>query len=199
MGHSLRPATRDPWPYPQGGCLKCGSTHGFLVHASNQIEYRAANRDSRLTRHTGSLIDIRDFTPLFIRVEDGPSTSAPRKVLGLEIRKARLRGAAGEPIWGTPQPLDSVPELKEWLHELRKPDGNQYAYPALCFALAGANDSRLETYSRSGRSSKLKDRPPDSSLNPRNPHLAPGFTSDRQRTPLPPPCGKELQIGRAHV
>jgi len=101
-----------------------------------KIECRDARRDKKFTRHTGSVIDIRDFTPLFIRVEDGPSTSATRKVLALEIRKARLRGSAGESIWGSPQSLDNVPELKEWLHELRKPDGNRYAHSALCPTLA---------------------------------------------------------------
>jgi hypothetical protein len=71
------------------------------------------------------MIDIRNFSPLLIRVEDGPSTSTHRKVLTLEIGKAKLRGAAGEPTWGNPKPLDNVEELKEWVHELRKPDGNQ--------------------------------------------------------------------------
>jgi len=97
--------------------------------------FREAKRDKTFTRHIGSIISIRDFTPLFIRVEDGPSTSAPRKVLGLEIRKARLCGAAGETIWGSPKQLDSVPELKKWLHELRKPDGNRCADPTLRFVL----------------------------------------------------------------
>jgi len=95
------------------------------------MKYRDARRDEKFTRHTGSVIGIRDFTPLFIRVEDGPSTSATRKVLALEIKKIQLCGSAGESTWGNPQPLDNVPELKQWVHELRKPDGNRYAHPAL--------------------------------------------------------------------
>ena len=76
----------------------------------------------------GSLIEIRDFTPLFIRVEDGPSSSTPHKDLTLDIRKAKLRGAAGESIWGNPQPLESVADFKEWVRELRKPNGNRCAH-----------------------------------------------------------------------
>jgi len=104
---------------------------------ADRIESREAKRGEKFTRHIGSLIDIRNFTPLFIRVEDGPSTSTTREVLALEIKRAKLRGATRESIWGSPKPLDSVPELKEWMHELRNPDGNQYAHPALCFVLAG--------------------------------------------------------------
>ena len=118
-------------------CLKCGSTYAISWYMlSDQVEHRDAQRDERFTRHTGSLIEIRNFTPLFIQVEDGPSTSTAREVLALEVNKARLRGATRESVWGEPQPLDSVPELKEWLHELRKPDGNRYANPTLCRMLA---------------------------------------------------------------
>ncbi|KAF9649259.1 hypothetical protein BDM02DRAFT_3142898, partial [Thelephora ganbajun] len=85
---------------------------------------KSANRGQRLTRYIGSIVEIRNFTPLLVRVEDGSSTSATRKVLALEIKRARLRGSAGESIWGTPQPLEGVSELKEWLRELRKPDGD---------------------------------------------------------------------------
>ena len=115
------------------GCLKYGSTLSFLVRNSDQIQSSNANRDKIFTRHVGSVIYIRDFAPLLARV-DTPN-SAHKKVLGLEIGKARLAGAAGESIWGTPQPLDSIPELREWIHELRKPDGNRYADPAPCFML----------------------------------------------------------------
>ena len=164
-------------------CLKCGLTYtvsrcGF----SDRLECREPHRGDKFTRHTGSLIDIRNFTPLFIRVEDGPSTSTTREVLALEIKRAKLRGATREPTWGSPQPLDSVPELKEWLHELRKPDGNQCVYPALHLASL-ANNSPPETYSGLGRSNKMTQGPLSSSLNPLNSHLA--FTSDRQRTPPP--------------
>ena len=104
---------------------------------ADRIKYREAKRGDKITRHTGSLIDIRNFTPLFIRVEDGPSSSTTREVLALEIKRAKLRGATKESVWGSPKPLDSVPQLKEWMHELRNPDGNQYAHPALCFVLVG--------------------------------------------------------------
>ena len=99
--------------------------------------FRDTKHHPRFTQHTGSLIEIRDFSPLLIRVEDGPSTSTNRKDLVLEIRKARLRGAAGEAVWGSPKPLDNVEDLKEWLRELRKPDGNQCALPMLCLELVG--------------------------------------------------------------
>ncbi|KAF9778951.1 hypothetical protein BJ322DRAFT_1173015 [Thelephora terrestris] len=85
---------------------------------------RDTKRGTRFTQHTGSLIEIRDFSPLLIRVEDVPSTSTHRKDLALDIRRVRLRGAAGEAVWGSPKPLDDVQDWKEWLHELRKPDGN---------------------------------------------------------------------------
>jgi hypothetical protein len=42
-----------------------------------------------------------------------------------------------EPIWGSPQPLDSVQDLKEWIHELRKPDGDRRAHLSLCLSLIG--------------------------------------------------------------
>ena len=85
----------------------------------------------------GSLIEIRYFSPLFTRAEDGPSSLAPRKVLALDIKKAKLRGAAGEGIWGSPQPLDSVQDLKDWVHELRKPDGDRCAHLLSCLRLTG--------------------------------------------------------------
>ena len=104
---------------------------------TDRTEYREAKRDEKFTRHTGSLIDIRNFTPLFIRVEDGPSTSTTREVLALEIKRAKLRGATRESVWGSPKPLDSIPEMKEWVHELRNPDGNRCVHLVFCFALAG--------------------------------------------------------------
>lgn len=117
-------------------CLKCGSTYAVSWDGlADQIEYRDARRGDKITRHTGSLIDIRNFTPLFIRIEDGPSTSTTREVLGLEIKRAKLRGATKESVWGSPKPLDSVPELKEWIQELRNPGGNRYVHPALRFVL----------------------------------------------------------------
>ena len=140
-------------------CLKCGSTYAVSWGGlADRIEYREAKRGDKITRHAGSLIDIRNFTPLFVRVEDGPSTSTTRQVLALEIKKAKLRGATRESIWGSPKPLDSVPGLKEWIRELRNPDGNQCAHPALRFMLAGLTVHQRYTQNQEEAARRRKGR-----------------------------------------
>ena len=79
-----------------------------------------------ITSHRSAFVSLKKFRPALGRVarRDGHSGLTEESTLFLDVDEIVLKGAFGEPMWGSPAEVVSDDRrIREWIHGLRQDGG----------------------------------------------------------------------------
>ena len=79
-----------------------------------------------ITFHKSAFVSLKKFRPALGRVarRDGHSGLTEESTLFLDVDEIVLKGAFGEPMWGSPAEVVSDDRrIREWIHGLRQDGG----------------------------------------------------------------------------
>lgn len=73
------------------------------------------------------MIIIKQFRPFCTRVPQGRDKGMSfSDHICLEVNDVSLSGAFNEPLWGSPKPVETQPDIREWVQGLRQGGGAGY-------------------------------------------------------------------------
>lgn len=82
------------------------------------------SQGKRFTQQRHAIAIIKSFQPVFMRVPTGRvGHETIQETLALYVDDVQVVGGAGEPEFGSPRPLETHDDIKEWMEGLRAGDG----------------------------------------------------------------------------